>query len=88
LDSAADYTPLKSISSVGLASGAWDYYSGALTFNAKDAKNVYVRFGLGTQWYNNSAQLRNASFVGTVVPEPITLATLAIGAVGLLRRKA
>lgn len=87
LDNASDYTLLKSLSSVGLASGTWVVYSGTLAFDAQDAQNVYVRFGLGTEWYGDTAQLRNASFVGTVVPEPATLALLAVGAVAAIRRR-
>jgi len=90
LDDAAAYTELKSVSSVGLGSGSWDGYSGTLNFSAQNAQNVYVKFDLGTEWYRNSPQLRSAAFTGTEVPvpEPVTVAMLAFGVIGLLRRRA
>ena len=53
----------------------------------------YIRFLISSNYYadmvtNNIVGLQEVRFVGTTVPEPMTLAVLAIGGVGcLIRRK-
>jgi hypothetical protein len=71
--------------------GAWHTYAVPLSgLGIADGTQI-TRVGVWTNqcdwWSPTDIRIDNVSLTGVSVPEPMTLATLAIGALGLLRRK-